>query len=399
MIDDDLPDLVYYNCDIINNRTTSAGIDPEVRFNETRDAPIIRDSSQYYFSIVRFTMNGPNKELPIFIPSIQTNQSNINLTNYSLRIKGVIDDPTNPDNKPIQVDSGEVFVLFEPENQNERLPSTPNTIQDIQSTYYFVYTYQHFLNLINKTFQTAIQNIKDKYKSTLQTTAPKMIYNGNSVKTFSIFCDDYGFGGDDRREDSTEQLDIYFNRNMYGLFAGFHFYNVGSISESEGINYKLIVQELGVKGDNNRIENNDSPDYLKMTQDYESTSSLWCPIDSIVFSTTVIPIIYEQIGEPAYTDNATNVGQLTGSKSAFQPIITDISLPLQSASDYRGMLYYAPEAEYRMSSFTKAKHAIHNIDIQVFFKNRLTGELFPITMFNLSSISVKMLFRKKNYVR
>ena len=60
MIDDDLPDLVYYNCDIINNRTTSGGIDPEVRFNETRDAPIIRDSSQYYFSIVRFTMNGPN---------------------------------------------------------------------------------------------------------------------------------------------------------------------------------------------------------------------------------------------------------------------------------------------------------------------------------------------------
>ena len=118
-----------------------------------------------------------------------------------------------------------------------------------------------------------------------------------------------------------------------------------------------------------------------------------------MFSTTVIPIIYEQIGEPAYTDNAINAGQLTGSKSAFQPIITDISLPLQSASDYRGMLYYAPEAEYRMSSFTKAKHAIHNIDIQVFFKNRLTGELFPITMFNLSSVSVKMLFRKTNYVR
>ena len=101
-----------YNCDIINNRTTSAGTDPPLRFNETRDAPIIRDSSQYYFSIVRFSMNGPNKELPIFIPSIQTHQDNINLTNYSLRIKGIINDPNNPDNL-IHVDSGEVFVMFQ----------------------------------------------------------------------------------------------------------------------------------------------------------------------------------------------------------------------------------------------------------------------------------------------
>ena len=55
------------------------------------------------------------------MPSIQTNQFNINLTKKknNLRIKGVIDDPTNPDNEPIQVDDGEVFVLFEPKNQNE----------------------------------------------------------------------------------------------------------------------------------------------------------------------------------------------------------------------------------------------------------------------------------------
>jgi hypothetical protein len=31
----------------------------------------------------------------------------------------------------------------------------------------------------------------------------------------------------------------------------------------------------------------------------------------------------------------------------------------------------------------------------VFWKFRLTGELFPINMFNLSSVSIKMMFRKK----
>ena len=59
----DAPDYVYYNADIINNTTanTFAGaavIDPQIRFNETRDAPLIRNAADYYFSIVRFEMNG-----------------------------------------------------------------------------------------------------------------------------------------------------------------------------------------------------------------------------------------------------------------------------------------------------------------------------------------------------
>jgi hypothetical protein len=75
--DDDIdPDYVYYNATIINNRTGlnnySRSADPEIRFQETRDTPIINDASKYNFSIIRFTMNGPNKDLPLFIPIIRT---------------------------------------------------------------------------------------------------------------------------------------------------------------------------------------------------------------------------------------------------------------------------------------------------------------------------------------
>ena len=66
---------IYYNATIINNQQQdSLSVTyPVVSFNESRDAPIIRDASQYNFSIVRFSMNGPNKTLPLFIPLIQTN--------------------------------------------------------------------------------------------------------------------------------------------------------------------------------------------------------------------------------------------------------------------------------------------------------------------------------------
>ena len=89
----DVPDYVYYNADIINNTTADKlfGVpvaDPQVRFNETRDKAIIKNASDYYFSIIRFTMDGANKDLPLFIPNIQTGtgQANFNLTTYSMAV-------------------------------------------------------------------------------------------------------------------------------------------------------------------------------------------------------------------------------------------------------------------------------------------------------------------------
>jgi hypothetical protein len=48
-----------------------------------------------------------------------------------------------------------------------------------------------------------------------------------------------------------------------------------------------------------------------------------------------------------------------------------------------------------MSDFGRSKTDIRQIDIQVFWKNRLDNQLVPITMYNLSSISLKILFRHK----
>ena len=45
----------------------------------------------------------------------------------------------------------------------------------------------------------------------------------------------------------------------------------------------------------------------------------------------------------------------------------------------------------------KPLEVIRNIDIQVFWKHRLTGELYPLLMYNQSSINVKMMFRKRDF--
>lgn len=139
--------------------------------------------------------------------------------------------------------------------------------------------------------------------------------------------------------------------------------------------------------------------WFKMTQNFLSTSTLWSPIDSIVFTSAQLPVQNEATAPPNVL-GAKNTGVSSAtSKSAFTPTITDVALDLSSdPSAYRKMIYYAPSAEYRMCDFQNSKFDIRNIDVQVFWRNRLDNQLYPVSMFNLSSVSIKIMFRKKEYL-
>jgi hypothetical protein len=119
----------------------------------------------------------------------------------------------------------------------------------------------------------------------------------------------------------------------------------------------------------------------------------------VVFTSTLLPIKAESTGAPVILGEG-NLGFSSATvQSAFQPIITDISLDTQQgggASLYRQFIYYAPSAEYRLSDFSASKQDIRNIDIQVYWKNRLDNQLYPINMFNLSSVSIKVMFKHKS---
>jgi hypothetical protein len=135
-----------------------------------------------------------------------------------------------------------------------------------------------------------------------------------------------------------------------------------------------------------------------MKQDYISVDSLWSPIASIVFTTTLMPIRSEATGVPIVL-GSNNLGNSAASTaSAFVNSITDIALDTSDAGAdaYRRFIYYAPTAEYRISDLANSKIDIRTVDVQVFWKMRLNNQLYPITMFNLSSVQFKMMFRHKH---
>jgi hypothetical protein len=412
------PMLVYYNFDIINAKTIDEGLvnDPNTVFNETRDQPIINDCSKYYFSIVRFTMNGTGRDIPLFIPRIRIGQANPDLTVYSVGFSLTVEDTING-SQEVNTFKVNKFIEFSPQLLSSVRPlQPPLTTQDVANPYYYVFTYEHWVNLVNQTYVELFNDLQILYDAwrgsfvpappqrDLITKPPFMKYHPESG-LFSIFYDSYGFGGPDSASinltDEKEQFTPFMNSNMWGLFGSFPAqYTGGDVATTNvvGENNWSILLIVKNELDTNKYTRPapSSTVYYEMKQDFVSTGSLWSPVASIVFVSNLIPVLNEGTAQPIRYGEG-NVLNSTSSSSAFQPIITDISLPLDRANDYNNFVSYVPTAEYRLSSMSNSPLDVRNIDVQIYWKNRLDGQLYPLKLFNLSSVSVKILFRRRDY--
>jgi hypothetical protein len=110
-----------------------------------------------------------------------------------------------------------------------------------------------------------------------------------------------------------------------------------------------------------------------------------------------MPVKPEANSAPVIIGQA-NIGySQSTAQSAFTRIITDLALPMEKgAASWKTFIYYVPSAEYRMSDFLASHQPLSGVDVQVFWKNRLNNQLYPVAMTNLSSVSFKMMFKKKN---
>jgi len=342
------------------------------------------------------------------------------------------------------------FITWYPETTDVPQPSVnpDGTInQRISDKYWWCYTYKHWVDCVNRTLTDVMTAVATQLTASTGTTItlisnpPVVSYNQNT-NLFSIAFDSYGFGcntntylnalvssvqsgytlnivspiNQDQRLCNTsgtianENFSLFFNSNMFGLFTNFNniYYGLEAVSNN-GMDNLIVCSNEQTASYNPYAFNTTSgtivatstlnsayPKVLFIaTQDYASTSSLWSPIASIVFCSTLLPTLPENISAPVVLNSGNNTSQNT-SLNAFTPIITDISLPMATAGDYRQFISYTPSAEYRLTSLGTSQVDVREMNISVFWKHRLTGELVPLTLFNQSSVSLKILFRKRN---
>jgi len=132
--------------------------------------------------------------------------------------------------------------------------------------------------------------------------------------------------------------------------------------------------------------------FYAIRQQFESTSTLWCPVDAIVVTSGTIPLQKELLANPTYVPS--NSPASTGSQQSGQntaQILTDFSLDARSAQAYRSFIQYIPVGEYRRMSLRDGG-AFQIISFTLFWRNRYTQNLIPVTLSAGGSCNLKFLF-------
>jgi hypothetical protein len=370
---------IYVDLDIINNDQRADVDPPQLRFEETRNAPYLPgDSRDYFCSILRFSIQTGNS-LPIFIPRIQTGQEDPNRTVYAVTIRN-----------PAANDERTVWLEFQTWNLAAKQPQTPTTKQDLSSEYYYVHSYEQFGQMVNRALRTCYYNLVQGYPDFAQeyTTLEPYLQFDPQTNLFALFAPQKIFDKSSWFLGS-KQFELYFNTRLYQLLSAFP----AKFSGNPGQKNYLI--NFDSSNGQNPIRSGASRWPYMMTLQEISTVATWNPVASIVFCTSLIPILPSNTSPPKlFGDNNTNLVS-SGNNSNLTNILTDFEISVSESSQYRPFISYYPQSEYRLIDMNNMIN-LNKIDLLAFWKTHY-GELIPLKLQPGCAAHLKILFRHRRF--
>lgn len=368
-------DHVYVDLKISNNTDNRAILS---KYDQTRTTQILDNPSNYYLSLVRWKV--PGFELPLLIFPVEPNPLDPNDPNYS-QYSVTFETST---------DIFQYHLFYISYNNPEVLVIPPTNSPPYQqaTSYYFIYDYQHFLNLLNHALYMAYLNVTGKPVGAL---FPYMIFNPET-RLFSLIAPIADYTVDitpipappaDPTTPPTFDADIkvYFNFKLFSLFNGLpaRILPENSASSTLGRDVQILIRNYG----NNFFptQNSATPypsDFYEIKQNFASIS-YWSPVKQIIFITELIPINSE------YTAVSNN---------SFRKILTDFEPVAETQTDIRTTFQYFPQGQYRLIDLIGTK-PVYNIDLQVKWID-INGHEYFVTIAPFQEFTAKLLFVKRN---
>ena len=377
---DSLPHHVYYDASIINNDQSGTKPPPRLNFQDIRSTPVLSSPELYELSVVRFNLQTANS-LPIWIPMIQLDSpyENPNLTTYSLTMTYTINGEINS--------SGQVFVEYIPTNLNQKLPSI-KSLEDTHIPYYYVYSFNTIVTMLNNCLNEAFQRLSNAtgFNGINLPTQNRPYFEwDNNAQKFILSADVIGF--DNKIQN---HISIHCNTALYTLISSFQaFYNGYDVFDSQNYTFNLSKDPRGL----NTYRINSTYSVIQLFQEY-STGVLFTPTSSIVFSTSLIPVLPSNTAKPSVVDGDGSLIS-TGNNNNISSMITDFEVQENSGYGFSGVLSYTPTAEYRMIDLNNSSsEKLNNIDITVYWKDQYSN-LHPLYLQPGCKCDLKILFRKK----
>lgn len=336
----------YYNIVILPDNDKKNPKTKLASFIDSRGEAIIDLPNDYHVSILRFTV--PTRNIPIFIYPTTGTEGDYKADNeyYSVTLK-------------YANVSYQVYLTFTPENTGSLSNTEP---------YYYVYSYQNFINMIN----TALAAAYTKIPMASPTTQAPYLALDRETGLISLFAQQAYAGGNDGGS-----VSIFFNTPLASLLNSFYF-KYRAYNEPFGEYAELIVEDT-------KTNTPVAPlNYYEMKQEYNNLAD-WAQLDSIIIATGSIPIKQENV-----PGALSSLGSTTDDTI---PILADF-IPERNESLVRQTLQYRPTAEYK------------RVDLQgtvplTFFDIRLEwidtkGVRHPLVLEPFGEpVTVKFLFEKK----
>ena len=328
-------DRIY--CDILlSNSITQNNSHPTVQFFESRSSALLNDTTNYKMSIIRFSLN--TEMLPIFIPAMQ----NTNQTIYSITMEY----------------NGKV--------QQQYMNYVPQGRTTIGSDdFYDIYNYQYVIYLMNECFRQCFSSLN------LPMNGAKQPFISFDVQTqlCNIIFDENYYGFNEQNK-----INVYFNFSMNAILNTFPVFVHGN-NLANGRNFQLDLRMM---------KNN-------ILQQELSSVGLWNPVNSIVFTSNMIPI--EPSANPPIQIYKDGILQTGTSSNTSLNVLTDF---VGNDLLFKPYVIYSPTV-YRYIDL-KPNTEIRNIDLQVFWRDKNSGKYRPLYLASGGSCSVKLLFVKKNVI-
>lgn len=385
-------DQIYFDVTATNFKSTTTE-PPIFYYNEQRTMPFISCPEDYYLSIIRFTME--TGTLPVFIPSIEPNQNNINLTIYKVGLR--------IDISGVGVFSKSETIIWSPQDASAPLPPPPSqTLTKLQINdqgYYNCYSYTWWTLLITRTLELCYQGLLADVTSAgqvLPTIYAPVAYWDTTSNSLIMYADVAGYNFDPDVP-LLDEIQVFFNAPLFELFPSLPARYQGFSPQVDPYTFRLGFINIG---STNLITITPSPntfdpsgnvityDAITLYQECSTTANL-TPITAVVFTSNTLPIQSSQVSTPLILNEGGQVS-LGGNNSDVANIITDL---VSDSGAYRPNLVYVPQAEYRLITLY-GNQPLFNLDLQIFYRLK-TGQLIPFRIASGQSVTVKLAFLKK----
>ena len=377
------PNHVYYDLVSRSYASNETDIAIPITFSDTRSQPIIDDISQYECSIIRFQVDTFTESLPVLFFQTERNTTDRNLGVYRVALR--YDDTfgtTLTEEEPL---------IWSPQIKNIPPPPPPSELPGgLQSNtaFYYVYNFQYFMNLLNEAMERAMSRLRNALPFLVGKEAPFFVWQDN--QTARLYAREDTFNSDS----TSPYVSINFNRSLYSILSSLPSIK-GVPIDTNKINpayFQILVKRWGGARVTNLVDSEPGIHNLIYVDQEYSTVDQWSPVASIMFTTSTMSILPTYQSNPqVYIDGRPN--KLTNTYDKFANVLTDIS---SGDLCYKPSLLYVPSSTPRMIDMSNNKQPLNTIDISVFWQDKL-GFHHPLNMAPNSSVSLKLMFRKKNY--